>query len=880
MGLRCRLHLAAVIALVALGTAGAANAAGNGLLARQITQENVAELSPGGIDAIGGVGDWLVSNGTLCAVVSAPDHQAYLSLYGGTLVDLWHCDRANDQWVTLHEQRNLAKTGIPRPGEVSGIVDSAAASLQVRGEMDGLETLTTYRLSLDAPTRLEVALELRRTGPGEALNMLGMIMLHPRAALVPYTLNPRSPEHSIGASQPYIDTRDFTDVLANVAPSSLRVLAGVPTLAPPISYGVQVRSARLRGADGQDREVQSFVIGSNTFTNMGLFTEPFVLPAPDTPGALSFLRGQLMDVEAGQTLLVDLVITVGDRADAASVTDQLYRGVAHTGRVDAGPAGITVTGLQGQVFTFVRSAADGQFSFRLPAGEEAFRLEVQTPWGASVHTYSAPVPPDLGMLATGAYGTLHLPQLGPVSLVFKGEQGTPDPVFSDTLTGVSTAGERLFTAAESHRVNHAGIAQDVRSVRLAPGHYRVLASRGMEYTATSAQVEVRAGESVVLDIAAPARAVATPDLVAADLHLHSGISMDSNITPAQRVVDFVAQGGEVLGATEHNITYDIAGVVKELGLAGQVVSVSGVELTGMARSEAAPNTIGHSNVFPVPAQPSRFRGGTLDFEGMRLGQVIGAYKARYPGSVFQLNHPRANVYDDDLSFFNHLSQGEAFDPALPLSQAPNASLLQALPGTVYRDIDFDAMELLNGDELAEYLMNREDWFALLRQGHFKVATANSDSHVGAQLVAIPRTYLGLEHDDLAGLSPEDIASALLSGHVYGTTGPVLRVRMGDSVPGQVYSGAGGELEVRIDAAPWVGVDKLRVFVDGELTLELPAAAGQTARVPLEFERDSFVTVEVSGPLTPLYTDIAPGLRPLAFSNPVFIDVDDNGYRRE
>ena len=78
------------------------------------------------------------------------------------------------------------------------------------------------------------------------------------------------------------------------------------------------------------------------------------------------------------------------------------------------------------------------------------------------------------------------------------------------LNGISMGGEPVYNGRESDRVSLAGLPSDIRSLRLAPGHYRVLATRGMEYTVETASFEARAGEALVLDIAAPAPAVATP----------------------------------------------------------------------------------------------------------------------------------------------------------------------------------------------------------------------------------------------------------------------------------------------------------------------------------------------------------------------------------
>ena len=40
------------------------------LLATQITQTNAARHVENGPDAIGGIGDWILSNGTICLIVA------------------------------------------------------------------------------------------------------------------------------------------------------------------------------------------------------------------------------------------------------------------------------------------------------------------------------------------------------------------------------------------------------------------------------------------------------------------------------------------------------------------------------------------------------------------------------------------------------------------------------------------------------------------------------------------------------------------------------------------------------------------------------------------------------------------------------------------
>ena len=58
------------------------------LSVEQITQNNATELIMKGPDAIGGIGDWFISNGILCAVFSDVSHEGEFSSRGGILVDL------------------------------------------------------------------------------------------------------------------------------------------------------------------------------------------------------------------------------------------------------------------------------------------------------------------------------------------------------------------------------------------------------------------------------------------------------------------------------------------------------------------------------------------------------------------------------------------------------------------------------------------------------------------------------------------------------------------------------------------------------------------------------------------------------------------------
>lgn len=853
-----------------------AQAGAAGFFAAQLTQENLHRLPAGGLDAIGGNGDWLLTDGELCAVVSGADHPTYLALHGGALVDLWHCALANDQWSVAHTQLNMQKDQIPPTTAIQAGYDQRQAWLQVTGARDGLEASVRYRLEADRPGELAVETTVTRTGAGARMGTFASLLLHPRASLTPFTVDSAGGAASPGFDQPDIDTSDFRSVLAAVGVADLQVLLGSRHLQPTISYAVALEGAWYRDPDGHERPVHTFLISGRTFSMFGAFARPFPRFWPDKPGMLSFALGQLLDLEQGHSLVFRQRISASPRGDAASLLDRLYGGARVSGQLDTAEAGITVRDAAGAALSFARPDAQGRFDFRLPAAVTKASAGVRTPWGeVSVPISVSGAALDLGLVSTGAVATLALPQGDAMSLVLQRDGASP--VFHDELTGGTVAGRRQLIGPESQRLSLAGVASDPATLQLAPGRYRVLASRGPEFSVSEARVELRAATTTALRIAPPRRVVATPNLLGADFHVHSGVSFDSSLSPQQRVRDFAAQGGELLVATEHNITYDLGPVVEDMGLDGIIATLPGVELTGMARSAATPTTIGHSNVFPVAPDPQAFMGGTLPFEGKRLGQVIGDYKRAFPHSVFQLNHPRSEAYDDDISFFNHLSFGSAFDPSRPLSQAPNHVLLERHAGSAYRDIDFDSMELLNGESLDLYRRVRSDWFALLRQDQYKVATANSDSHASSQLVALPRSYLVVA-DDPANLDTGAVLAALRRGALYGSTGPILRIDLSGAGPGDTHAGSRATLHIAIDGAPWVDVSEARLWLNGELWQTLPATPGARLSVPVAVSRDSFLFVEVAGEAGDIYRVVAPGFTPFAFANPVFLDVDGDGWR--
>lgn len=910
--LACAVLAAALLAPAATAAGGAApDGTAPRLYAERVTEANAARRLVGGPDAVGGLGDWALGNGTLCAVVSDPSHESMLSPRGGVLVDLAHCGRDDDQWNVLQPLFDLSRGGVPDVREVGAEVDDDTARIVTRGVHHGVAFETAYALSGSEPDVLRVTTVLQRIGPGDAIPLLGDIALHGNASLRPFTFSSERPAHSVGFDHPPVDPDDFLAMARAVVDADVHVLVGGAALDPPVSYGFGLAGARRETAAGSER-LPHFAVNGADFSLFAVAPQPFWLGQPGDVGLVQLAQTLLMDVVPEARVVYRRWLRMGERADVASVLDAVWPGAPRVaGRVDDPDTVIEVRGAEGAPVTLARSDRDGRFAFRVPPG--AYTLRVEASGGRVVERslrVRAPEPPphagavgpalrvraeptrrgrdeplDLGTVTVGRPGRLLLPggpdAGGPMRLVLRGVDGTPDPDLGGDPTPLRFG---AFTPPPSERAGHvslAGVDSDPEWLVLPPGRYRVWATRGPEFALAQATVEVRSGETTALDLPAPTRVLDTPGWIASDLHVHSVASDDSAWPMQRRVAGFVAQGVEVVVATEHDRVVDYAPAIRALGLSARVASVVGSEITSSSVSAAVPYTAGHANAFPLPYRPEAHAGGALASEGRRLRDVAAQVRRLGGERLLQLNHPRPGAGDPDLNeLFTHLSVvGEPFEPARPLTADPNRVLLERDAVHGLRDLDFDAMELMNGPDPERYFRTRADWLSLLLQGEVRTGTANSDSHRAGEILGLPRSYVRVAGDEPAAFDEGEFVRALRAGRVVGTTGPWLEVRLGDAEVGDRYRGRRGTLHVAVDAAAWVPVDVARVYVNGERVAERPVEPGARLELPLAFAADAFVTVEVEGEPDETWAAVNPGAIPFAFTNPIFVDADDDGRWR-
>ena len=217
----------------------------------------------------------------------------------------------------------------------------------------------------------------------------------------------------------------------------------------------------------------------------------------------------------------------------------------------------------------------------------------------------------------------------------------------------------------------------------------------------------------------------------------------------------------------------------------------------------------------------------------------------------------------------------------------------------------------------------EDWFQVLRTGKKVVGTANSDSHDPHKTEpGMPRTFVASASDSPIEVKPGAIRDQLKAGRALMTNGPYVTVK----VSGETEGGMGDTVqardgkvtvEMRLQAVPWVVVDRLVVFYNGqevEVDASIPSASeGKSLDKTISFDvpvsKDGFMVFELSGAqsmfpaifpseVPPLeFSDVVGNLgssfgidfgggalkpamvhqaTPFALTNPVWIDADGDG----
>ncbi|MFU8804431.1 MAG: CehA/McbA family metallohydrolase, partial [Bradymonadaceae bacterium] len=459
------------------------------------------------------------------------------------------------------------------------------------------------------------------------------------------------------------------------------------------------------------------------------------------------------------------------------------------------------------------------------------------------------------------------------------------------------------------------------SLGLVPGDYRVVVSRGMEWSVWPPDASQTNGFAVSLSPDEPvrleaeiARVLDTTGALSADFHVHAIGSQDSSVPQIERVLSFLAEGVDVIVSTDHDIITDYAPAIEALGAGEEIRSIIGNEVTT--------SILGHFNAFPLVRDPDHRRGGALDWgaggERVMTPAEIFAWARSWPGEqVVQINHPNFSIftYADVL---RGLSYG---DPVLWRIDVPAPD--PATGDTGLWSDDFTALEVMNGHSLDRFWGTARWWLTLVGRGHTPTATAVTDTHrrYSNTLGGVPRTFIFVpeETDTPASFELASFVAAVNQGTAVGTNGPFLRVRAtaGDgqgATLGEVISTGGEpvEVEIVIEHADWMRVDHLDVYMNVDDVITLPGEFEETPLIPtqthalvwneedievvasglhehrryrktitvtLESAVDAYVIFIVRSDESNSMFSVVPGteLGAFAFTNPLYLDADGGGY---
>jgi len=403
------------------------------------------------------------------------------------------------------------------------------------------------------------------------------------------------------------------------------------------------------------------------------------------------------------------------------------------------------------------------------------------------------------------------------------------------------------------------------TVRLPVGTYLASASRGPEYSIDQKVIEVVKEENrdlvFIID-----RVVETPGLVSFDPHMHTTRS-DGRPAVSERIRSVVAEGIEVLAATDHNTITDYGPDLNRLGLAGELTVIPGCEVT-------TPDVI-HFNTYPMERRPGEMGNGVINAIAESASPLFAASREKNSAAVLQVNHPRAG----NLGYFNNFS--------LDLEAA--ATALAKL------DMDFDLLEVLNGPYY--YSSNQaaiEDWLHLLNRGYAIPIIGSSDSHgIDRGEPGYSRTYVYFPDEKRTPFDREAFIAALKKGRSFVTNGPLVAFGVnGHQAPGDLVEAKAGKVDIflRVWGAPWVDLDEVRLILNGQRRIVFPVQPVNSAidkfeqEIRVSLTGDTSICIEAIGGKT-LYPVLQQpsrtgsreaGTLPYALTNPIFVDVDGNG----
>ncbi len=459
----------------------------------------------------------------------------------------------------------------------------------------------------------------------------------------------------------------------------------------------------------------------------------------------------------------------------------------------------------------------------------------------------------------------------PAKIQFKGNGETPTPNW-----GPETA--ELFVRDLAYTPN------GKVTTTLMSGEYDITVSHGPEYNAEFTKLKIEPGRTTQLAIKLP-RVIETPGWISADFHSHSSPSGDNTGSQLGRVLNLAAEHVEFAPCTEHNriSTYDQH--IKSQKLEGFLATVSGMELTG------SPLPLNHQNVFPLIHHPRTQDGGapTSDLSPETQMERAAAWDNNSV-KLIQQNHP-----DIGWLFFDRNGDqvaDEGYSRSFGIMNVTEIHPIDPL-------LNPSQFEMRDGKAINN--QTAVNWLQLLNQGFRIYGVVNTDAHYNHHGSGGLRIWLKSSTDDPSKINSDEMRDAARNGHIVMSNGPYLEASFSEpgNTTGPVVSGQDlisksrkVKATVKVQCPNWFDVDMVSVLVNGrrldKLTFTREKDPAMFAAGTVKFKQDIEVEltedahlVVLTGHRTQVIGELMGPLwglqHPTAVSNPVFVDVDGNGF---
>lgn len=455
---------------------------------------------------------------------------------------------------------------------------------------------------------------------------------------------------------------------------------------------------------------------------------------------------------------------------------------------------------------------------------------------------------------------------------FTGQDKTPTPNWGPE-TAEFFVRNLAYTAGRAVRVD------------LASGNYDVTVSHGPEYHAEFMTLKIEPGKATEITVKLP-RLVSTTGWVSADFHSHSTPSGDNTSSQLGRVLNLVAEHVEFAPCTEHNRVSSYDEHRQTWNLASVFATVSGMELTGQ------PLPLNHQNMFPMIYRPRTQDGGgpTADLSPETQIERAAAWDNNSV-KLIQQNHPDIGwlFYDRDGDQVPDEGYFRSFGLMNVMEIHPIDKLLSP-----------NRFDIRGGKPVENH--TAFNWMQLLNQGFRIYGVVNTDAHYNFHGSGGLRIWIKSDTDEPEKIQSDSMRDAARNGNIVMSNGPFLEATFRETgsntqpvISGQDLNAPSGKVSatIRVQCANWLDVDTVMLLVNGrpdeqrtftrEKNPEL--FSRDTVRfektIDMELPKDAHLIVltghstQVLGPVT------GPDWgkqHPAALSNPVFVDVDGDGFQ--